>query len=362
MANSISNQFIITALQDGSVVQGSLRINGSLSQNYNPSTQKTVPDWKADASTRPSIYPVLRKGATYLSSSQLTTQKWLYNGVEIQFGEDGKSTNFKDTAGSALFKVSTTSVTLGGTAYNLPLLTVISNLASALNVDLDTIGFEGSVEIMGKQVDFSAAVDVKIAQMTAQGYLGVLSPESAIITAKGQSVAITAKLYTEDGTAPSTWYTRWFNAGTGEEYTGSKGQKSITINEADVTDNVIIRCDFYTDANYTNRVTTAFASIDDTQDPEYFYVSFNGSNSDFSGQLNPGESVEVTVWVATMEDRTAIDTRYTNFSVKFYDGNQTEITNGAPTMTSSANKGKVTITYDFVASHGYKVGGFVTAS
>ena len=362
MANPISNQFIITALQDGSAVQGSLRVNGSLSQNYNPSTHKVVPDWKADASTRPSVYLVLRKGATYLSSSQLTTQKWMYNGIEIQFGDDGKSTNFKDAAGSALFQVSTTSVTLAGTAYNLPLLTVISNLASDSNVDIDTIGFEGSVEIMGKQIGFQAAVEVKIAQMTAQGYLGVLSPESAIITAKGQSVVISASLYTEDGTAPSTWYTRWFNVGTGEEYTGSKGQKSITINEADVTDNVIIRCDFYTDANYTNRVTTAFASIDDTQDPEYFYVSFNGSNSDHSGQLGPGESVEVTAWVATMEDPNAIDTRYTNFSVIFYDGNKTEITTGAPTMTSSANKGKVTVPYDFVASNGYKVAGFVTAS
>ena len=152
-------------------MQGSLRVNGSLSQNYNPSTQKVVPDWKADASKRPSVYLVLRKGATYMSSSQLTTQKWMYNGIEIQFGDDGKSTNFKDAAGSALFQVSTTSVSLAGTAYNLPLLTVISNLASDSNVDIDTIGFEGSVEIMGKQIGFQAAVEVKIAQMTAQGYL-----------------------------------------------------------------------------------------------------------------------------------------------------------------------------------------------
>lgn len=362
MENSISNHFTITALQDGITVQGSLRINGSLSQNYNPATQKCVPDWKSDAASRPSVYPVIRKGANYMSASEMLNTKWLYNGIEIQFGSDNKSTNCKDAAGNALFQMGTSQVSLSGTTYILPLLTVISNLASATNIDLDTIGFEGSVEIQGKQQPFVCQVDVKIAQMTAQGYLGLLSPESAIITAKGQNVTITASLYTEDGTSPASWFTRWFDAGTGTEYTASKGQKTITIAEGDVTDNLVIRCDFYTDANYTNRVTSAFASIDDTQDPEYLYVSFNGTNADFSGQLNPGESVEITVWVATMEDRTAVNTGYTAFSVRWYDGNQAEITTGAPSMTVSNNKGKVTLPYNFVASHGYKVSGIVTAT
>ena len=135
----------------------------------------------------------------------------------------------------------------------------------------------------------------------------------------------------------------------------------MTINEADVTDNMIIRCDFFLDANHTNRVTTAFASIDDTQDPEYLYISLNGSNADFSGQLSPGEQCEVQAWVATMEDRTAINTAYTNFSVQFYDGQQQPITGTVPIMSTSNNKGSVTITYDFVASCGYKINGIVTA-
>ena len=288
--------------------------------------------------------------------------KWLYNDVEIVFGSDGKSTNFKDAAGNALFQVSTSPVSLSGTAYTLPILTIISNLASSTNNDLDSIGYEGSVEIMGKQQPFACQVDVKIAQMTAQGYLGLLSPESAIITDKGQNVTLTASLYTEDGTSPASWFTRWYNAGTGDEYTAAKGQKTLTVNEADVTDNLVVRCDFYTDSGYTNRVTTAFASIDDTQDPEYLYVSFNGTNSDFSGQLNPGESVEITAWVATMESSTSIDRSYSSFVVRWYDGNQNEITTGAPSMTSADNKGKVTLPYNFVASNGYKVSGIVTAS
>ena len=102
MSNPISNHFTITALQDGVTVQGSLRVNGSLSQNYNPATGKSVPDWKSDAASRPSVYPVIRKGANYISASEMAGSKWLYNDVEIVFGSDGKSTNFKDAGGNAV--------------------------------------------------------------------------------------------------------------------------------------------------------------------------------------------------------------------------------------------------------------------
>ena len=46
-APTISNHFAITALQEGITVQGSLRIDGTLSQNWNNNTQKAIPNWKA---------------------------------------------------------------------------------------------------------------------------------------------------------------------------------------------------------------------------------------------------------------------------------------------------------------------------
>ena len=362
MANQISNHFALTALQEGVTVQGSLRVAGSLSQNYNANTQKCIPDWKATASARPIIYPVIRRGVTYLSAASIVGAQWLYNDAVIEFGDDKKSTNFLDADGDPIFEVGTMAVTLGGTSVQVPRITIISNLASATNIDLDTIGYQGSVEVQGKQAAFQCQVDVKIAQMTAQGYLGLLTPESAIISTKGEMVRIDASLYGEDGTAVSVFYTKWYNAGTGSELAGTTDAKSVTINEADVTDNLVFRCDFFLDAAHTNRVTTAFASIDDTQDPEYLYISLNGSNADYSGQLSPGDSCDVKAWVATMEDATAINTAYTSFSVKFYDGDQNEITGTQPIMSTSNNQGTVTIPYDFVASNGYKIFGIVSAS
>ena len=215
MPASISNHFAITALQEGVTVQGSLRVNGTLSQNYNANTSKCIPDWKADSSSRPVIYPVIRKGVAYLSATQIVGGTWLYNDIAITFDDSGKSTNFKDTAGSPLFESGTTTVSLGGSSYAMPSLRIIANLAGPTNIDLDTIGYQGTVEVAGKAASFQAQVDVKIAQMTTQGYLGLLSPESAIITETGQDVTIEANLYGEGGTAVGSYFTRRYNAGTG---------------------------------------------------------------------------------------------------------------------------------------------------
>ncbi len=364
MPNSISNHFAITALQEGITVQGSLRINGSLSQNFNPRSGTAVPDWKGDASTRPSLYPVIRRGSVYMSKNQIFQAKWYYNDIQIQFGADGKSTNFKDAANDPLFHLGTTTVELGGVDVLVEELTIISNLASEGNTDLDSISYQGSVELNGKQLQFPmCSVDVKIAEMSTQGYLGLLSPESAIISAKtgaGSSVTFKASLYDDSGRAPASWFCKWYDAGTGTEISNSADKKQLTFTESDVTDNLVIRVDFFTDSAHTNKVTSAFASIDDTQDPEYLYISMNGSNSDFSGQLSPGESVIVTAWVATMEDSTAINTAYNTFGLKLYNGNQGEIS-GGPSMTVTNHKGSVTIGYDFVAQNGYKIMGIVTA-
>lgn len=358
--NAISNHFAITALQEGVTVQGSLRINGTLAQNWNPRTGVPIPNWKTDASTRPSIYPVIRKGSVYMTRNQINNAKWYYNGLEI-FDTNGNC-KIKDSAGDPMFQLGTTTVELNGVSYSLDKLTIIGNVASEGNTDIDTISYQGSVELNGKQIAFPlCSVDIKISQMSTTGYLGLLSPESAIISEKGQSVDITATLYDDAGQQPTTWFAKWFDAGTGSEITAARGKKKLTVTEAQVTDNLVIRCDFYTDSAYTNKVTSAFASIDDTQDPEYLYVSLNGSNSDFSGQLSPGESCTVTMWVATMEDSTAINTGYSRFNVKFYDGNQAEIVSGTPNVSVSNSKGQTTITYDFVASHGYKIVGIVTA-
>lgn len=362
MPNNISNHFIISALADGVTIQGSLRVSGTLSQNYNPNINKCIPDWKASASLRPTVYAVIRRGAAYVTNEQIVSPVWLYNDVEIQWDKDNKSSNCLDKDNAPLFQRSAMSVSLGGATYVVPCVTIISNLASHSNIDLDTIGFKGSVEVSGKQATFAAQVDVKIAQMTTQGFIGIVSPESAIISEKNQTVELRASLFAEDGSLLTKFYPKWFLNNGNEDIASSRGQTSIIINEADVTDNMMVRCDFYTDSAYTSRVATAFASIDDTQDPEFLYISFDGVNSDYNGQLAPGDSCEVSMWVATMDDNTAINSAYSNFDIRFYDSAGEEITENTPPVSVNNSVGSVTISYDFVSAHKGQITGIVSAS
>lgn len=363
MPNAISSHFAITALQEGVTIQGSLRVSGALAQNYNTHTSACVPDWSADPTSRPTVYVVVRRGAAYVAAGAITQPQWTYNGVTIEWGGDGNSTNFLDSSGCSLFKSSSKSVSLGGGLVLVPCLTVQGNLASAQNTDLDTIGFSGGIEMSGGTITFQCQTDVKIVPMTTQGYLGLLTPESGIITTKGQDITMRALLYGDDGSAVLGYFPVWRNAGT--EATIASDVKQITVNETDVVDNLVVRCDFYLDAAHTNRVCTAFASIDDTTDPEYLYVTLDGSNSDYSGQLSEGESCTVTAWVATMEDATAVNTSYSQFTCRFTDGAQNEITtaddSAMPSMLTNNHRGEVVIDYEFVKRHGYKISGIVTA-
>lgn len=359
MANQISNYFCITALQSGESIHGSLRVSGSLSQNFNPTSQKCVPDWKADAGKRPVVYPVVRRGTAYVSESGMSRFSWKYNDIRLQFDGSGYST-MTDAFGSPIFKKGSTNVSLDGNTYTVPTLTIVSNLASQTNLDMDTIVFEGSVEIAGRQVSFAAQVDVKIAQMTVSGFLGQLNPESGILSSQTDQLTVKALLYGDSGELMTTFFTRWYFGG--EEDTNKRGKKEVTITGQEVTDNLIIRCDFYLDDKYKNIVSTAFASIDDTQDEESLYISYDNANSDYSGYVAEGETIEVSMWVATREDPNAIKTNYNNFSADFYNGRNEEITSSLPVISVSGHRGSMSVTHGFVTSNYGKVFGFIYAS
>lgn len=380
--NQISNQFTLTAIQSNITIQGRLMVDGSTTQNYNPVSARCIPDWKTTVAKRPKLYPIIRRSAAYLSDASINNKKWYYNGDEILFNDDpesanyNKSTNYLDSAGDPKFHRGTITKSLGGVSYTLPCLTIVGNLANAENVDLDIITFEGTVELNGTQVAFPpCSIEVKISQMTTQGYLGLLSPESAIIAQKGDKATIAASLLNESGDPVECWVTWKRGDGTAitadgthikiTDTTGVNGVHTIEVDDEAVTDNLVLRCDFYTDSRKRDqdRVTTAFASVDDAQDPEYLFISLDGKTGDYSGQLYEGETVDVEMWVATLEAPTTPDTKWTNFAIAVYNGKQELVTEGVPTVTVTSNKGKATFSYQFLVNNcGGKCTGIVTAT
>lgn len=316
----ISNRFFVTALEDGSTLHGNLSVDGSASQAWNGTS--AVPDWTV-AAKQPTIYLTLLNGTTYVQPE--SNFQWLYNGVQITFDPTtGKSITPK----ANVFQKTT--YTVG--QKTMPALKIIGNLAFDENVDNDTITFNGNYSVgTNTPLSFSATTLIRITKIAAGGYVGMLSFLNGVadITEKNQQIKIYANLFGgNDGGAVDSFTTDWYvndtkipsaeypNTHTQTITVDTKQYQGLVLDERDVVDNAIVRCEF--SVNNVLKYTT-YVNVDDMQDPEFMYIQFNGANAN-SASLRKDESVKFYIWVGKREDPTR-DAAYTSFKVKFLDSN-----------------------------------------
>lgn len=352
--SSISNRFYITALEDGTTLHGNLAVKGSLSQAWNG--QSAVPDWTV-VENQPLIYLTLLSGGTLVAPSN--DFKWLYNGVEI-------------TNSDTRFQKTTETVYYGSQTATMPALKIVANLASSDNVDIDLITFEGNYIINGTGITFTATAQIRISAISTGSSLGVINFHNGIsdITAKGQAVVAYGMLYTPDGTPDNFVTTRWYLNDSSTPTAGTTIQghpNAYQVTETQVVDHATIRCEFYkgSDLKYT-----AYASVDDMQDPEFMYVQYNGNNGN-AASLRKGETASFQIWVGTRTDPTPIGgttyPTYNTIKVKLLDGDGQVISasglatnipdaaaDGYRTLPMSAGKATITPHYDTVNGVGKK--------
>lgn len=361
--SSISNRFYITALEDGTTLHGNLAVEGSLSQAWNGQT--AVPDWTI-AANQPTIYLTLLSGGTLVQPSN--DFKWLYNGAEI-------------TSSDTRFQKTTKSVTYGSTTLAMPALKIVANLASSANVDVDLITFEGNYIIDGTGISFTATAQIRISTISTGSSLGVINFHNGIsdITTKGQSVIAYGMLYNPDGTADSTVTTKWYLNDSTTPTAGTTIQghtNAYQVTETQVVDHATIRCEFYKGSTL---LYTAYASVDDMQDPEFMYVQYNGNNGN-AASLRKNETASFQIWVGTRTDPTPIGgtqtPTYDIIKVKLLDGDGQVITesglatnipdaaaDGYRTLPMSGGKATITPHYDTVNGVGKKnLTGIILAS
>ena len=359
--SSISNRFYITALEDGTTLHGNLAVEGSLSQAWNGQT--AVPDWTVPAN-QPLIYLTLLSGSTLVAPSN--DFRWLYNGVEIQ----NSDTRFQKTT-----KVVTYGTGASQQSVTMPALKIVTNLASSSNVDIDLITFEGNYIINGTGISFTATAQIRISTISTGSSLGVINFHNGIsdITAKGQVVIAYGMLYNPDGTADASVTTKWYlnDSTTPTNGTTIEGHtNAYQVTEANVVDHATIRCEFYKGSNL---LYTAYASVDDMQDPEFMYVQYNGNNGN-AASLRKGETASFQIWVGTRTDPTPIggttNPTYNTIKVKLLDGDGQVITasglatnipdipdgatDGYRTLPMSGGKATITPHYDTVNGVGKK--------
>lgn len=389
----ISNRFFVSALDDGTTLHGNLSVNGSLSQAWNGSA--AVPDWHTTEQNRgtpdqPTIMLTLLSGATYIGTSSsspngyISEQHWYYNdnGADSEIGFEiasttitwdggGSVTGHKSTDGKFLMHESTIN------GVSVPCLRLIQNLASSSNVDLDTITFKGKYNSGSGELDFQASAQIRISLMSSGGYLGVISFANGIsdITSQSQTITMTGTLYGSVGTSVSC-KTEWRK--NGEVFRSLNTNNTVSVTGADIVDNAVIQCDFYiTNDGSDSLVATAYANIDDMQDPEMMYIQYNGANGN-AASLRKGQSATFDIWIGT-NDNPTVDTTYAYFQVKLVDGSGNVITasyssEGIPdvvsgsggwrnlTVDSTTFKARLALPYDVVNANGKNITGLLRAS
>lgn len=307
---TISNRILISAINDGTTIHGSLRASASLSQGWNGSG--CVPDWSSGG---PTIYLTLFNGITAVAP---LTYTWYYNGTAIFTQDSANNATY-----GGIFK-NIKSYSSGG--YKA--VQIIGNLAAAGNLDFDLVRIDGTVEVGGAQVEFTAGVDISISEINANGWLGIVNfaGGKATLDSETDSVTMTAALYKETGPYQSTWTARWLLNGTAitSSVTGmyvlSNGGKTLQLFGAAVTDIATVTCEMYdgstvSTSTYATGVTVV---VDDTRDAEYLHIRYTMEGTTVSSDGSPlslhtNQKATYKMWVATASDPNAVNSAFTKY-------------------------------------------------
>lgn len=369
--STISNRFYCTVLEDGTTLHGNLVSDKSLSQSWNGSAAS--PNWASPTPpsssnpapfAEPTIWLTLLSGNTAVGSGSISNQKWYYNSVEIPFMSTTSTLYYysdKDQTQTAsitgywskaedsdsdpdyrFFKYTETK-----NGVSTPVLRITSNFASSANVDMDEIKFSGSYVIDTAGVDFSSVAPIRITSVAPTSNIGVINFVNGIsdITSPDQTITLYGALYDSSGEIASDFYTMWaLNDGSytrGGTYAGYSDAFQVTA--AQVTDHAMVTCKFYNTGG--TLLYTAYAAIDDMQDPEYMYIQYNGNNGN-AAALRSGQTATFQVWVGTRDSAEVLGTTtggqftptYGTIKVKLIDGEGITI-GGSEDTTSPKRSG-----------------------
>lgn len=318
MNATISNKFFVQIIEDGTTLHGEIRATKSLTQAYKDSA--CIPDWTQTAN-QPTIYVTLQNGSTFITPD--SNYNWYYNGQLITWDSNGKSIAVEGLEAGTFEKVTNYTPSGYSSGVYVPAIKIVKNLASSTNVDIDVIRFDGQATLSTNPVDFSASINITITEwMQGGGYLGIINFQNGIadIDANNKSVTAEGILYDADGNVVSDGLTRkWYFEGDSTiKGTGS----SLTITDSMVVDYVMVRCEFYMLVNNVETlVYTAYAGVDDTQDPEYMWIRYNGANGN-TASLRKDESVTFSAWVGVADNPSEKNTDFGYFYVKLFNSNK----------------------------------------
>ena len=286
---SVSGSFSFTALLNGTTINGHAAVaNGPLVQRYNKTTSTYVPNFAALAdNVKPYVYAHLNRSdnGVLVIPNAVT---FAYNGTVLTFDGNGICTN---TGLESTFKKMTKTVTIGGTAYDMPSLVIVGNLYSTSNVDNDLITISGTIEISGQSIAFSSVkCPVVIGEVEGNQFdLYITSSGDNYLTEAQKQVTLNASAMLNGAliTDTSAYTFKWYKiSGGGSTLLGTGA--SLLVDVAAVDSQMDIRCDILSGPTV---VASAFASVYDATDPYIVALDVTGVTGD---KIGLGQTALVT--------------------------------------------------------------------
>lgn len=351
----LEGAFTLIGLMDGTTINGFLRVEGTpLVQRYNKGTSQFTPDFETLADNKkPTLVVILRDVATgAIMTPQTITYK--YNGVTINFGSDGLSTNSGMTG--YFKKIDNYSATIGSQSYQLPALRVMKNLVPISGYDNDRISVSGTIEVGGQSIAFNElSKDVVIQESTGNAYDVIISDDKGgALTEAGESLTCTASLY-KDGievTDYSGYTFQWVKLlGTGDTNWGTSRTQKVTTGDID---NILkLRCDIKSGGSV---VASGFTQITDYSDP--YYVDFNITGIT-GNAIRSGETAVVKPVARKRSDGTDGGVSNWNWNIKDNAGNAFTLSGKSGATFSAAS---VSVTYEDIKRADMGLSGSVSAT
>lgn len=260
--SNVQGNIVVQRIKNGDTISTMLQSTKDLFQAISADGGVIAPDFGV-ASNQPTISPYIQSALTAKVLPIVDgSDEWYYNTIRLVFDSSGVCT--APAAAIGKFKRNA-----NGT------LSIINNLASASNKNSDTIRFEGVAQ-SSIEIRTSATIDVRIEEVSASAYNGVIDLSSSTIATSSDTVTAKARLVSGvTEMAPNAFTVKWYRAVTASEDNDGVADNwvdfkpgsgnSVTITESDVSGQQLFKADFYVEGKV---VSSSLFNVIDTQDPK----------------------------------------------------------------------------------------------
>lgn len=257
----VSGLISFTRVLDGDLITSHLYSTKLLIQRLKEGADIPLPDWTI-TSNQPTIYPRVLSQNTGKRVSIITgSEKWLYNGIEIDFEADLRFKKIIYDDGGVV----------------VPGLEIVQNLASVDNLDTDVITFSAKTKISGVEYDIRSTIDIRLEEMVGEPYDGFIeATEGGVVDDNTPEVVATAVLH-KGGAEVSEGVTyKWYRVGRdgiNEIKPDPATPNKMKFKDEDIDSELTIKVEFfYNGVNVYNKTRT----LSDETDTYYLRVKQEG--------------------------------------------------------------------------------------